>query len=94
MPGRVELLESILEFFDMNYELFCKNLNLEFMKAEYEEYLANRNNRVKVFEPAGEYEGQALGINGQGELLVKTHDGNITEVYAGEVSVRGIYGYV
>ena len=45
-------------------------------------------------EPAGEYEGQALGINGQGELLVKIHDGSIKEVYAGEVSVRGIYGYV
>jgi len=94
MPDRMELLESILEFFDSNYELFCKNLNLEFMRADYERYLANKDNRVRVLEPAGEYEGQALGINGQGELLVRTHDDSIKAVYAGEVSVRGIYGYV
>lgn len=29
-----------------------------------------------------------------GELLVEKEDGTITEVYAGEVSVRGLYGYV
>ena len=30
----------------------------------------------------------------QGELLVERPDGTVEEVYAGEVSVRGIYGYV
>ncbi|MBO5657518.1 MAG: biotin--[acetyl-CoA-carboxylase] ligase, partial [Agathobacter sp.] len=58
IPDRMELLETVLEFFDSNYELFCKNLNLEFMKSGYEGYLANMNNRVKVLEPAGDYEGQ------------------------------------
>ena len=38
--------------------------------------------------------GTALGINKSGELLVKKEDGSVAEVYAGEVSVRGIYGYV
>ena len=90
----MELLKSVLEFFDANYEMFCRNLNLEFMKVDYEASLANMNNRVKVLEPTGEYEGEALGINEQGELLVQISDGNIKEVYAGEVSVRGIYGYV
>ena len=34
------------------------------------------------------------GINDQGELIVERQDGTVEEVYAGEVSVRGIYGYV
>ncbi len=94
IPERIELLETILDFFDSNYKLFCKNLNLEFMKADYERCLANMNNRVKVLESTGEYEGEALGINERGELLVMTHGGSVKEIYAGEVSVRGIYGYV
>ena len=45
-------------------------------------------------DPKGEYRGIASGINDQGELLVERQDGTVEEVYAGEVSVRGIYGYV
>ena len=47
-----------------------------------------------MLEPKGEFEGTALGINDFGELLVKTRDKEVVTVYAGEVSVRGIYGYV
>ena len=36
----------------------------------------------------------ALGINKLGELLVQKQDGSMENIYAGEVSVRGIYGYV
>lgn len=49
---------------------------------------------VCVLDPKGEYRGIARGINDQGELLVERPDGTVEEVYAGEVSVRGIYGYV
>ena len=43
---------------------------------------------------AGEYTGTALGINHRGELLVETETGEVRNVLSGEVSVRGIYGYV
>ncbi|MDE5891489.1 MAG: biotin--[acetyl-CoA-carboxylase] ligase, partial [Acetatifactor sp.] len=38
--------------------------------------------------------GTARGINARGELLVEDDEGRENAVYAGEVSVRGIYGYV
>ena len=38
-------------------------------------------------------ERKALGITARGELLVETEEG-IRTVDSGEVSVRGIYGYV
>ena len=49
---------------------------------------------VRVLEPENEYTGLALGINNRGELLVRREDGHVEEIYAGEVSVRGVYGYV
>ena len=54
----------------------------------------NREKKVRVLDPKGEYEGIARSINEKGELLVEKEDGEIVAVYAGEVSVRGIYGYV
>lgn len=33
-------------------------------------------------------------INETGELLVRKEDGEEETVFAGEVSVRGIYGYI
>ena len=48
-----------------------------------------------MLDPKGAYEGTARGINENGELLVeRKSDGELVQVYAGEVSVRGIYGYV
>ena len=48
----------------------------------------------RVLDPAGAYEAHAKGINDTGELIVVLPDGTEREIYAGEVSVRGIYGYV
>lgn len=45
-------------------------------------------------EPGHEYEAFAMGINETGELIVKTADGQEKNIFAGEVSVRGVYGYV
>lgn len=94
VPDKSELLNAILDSFEENYELFLQSLSLDFLKECYEAHLVNKNKEVRVLEPAGEYEGMALGINEQGELLVQTADGSIKAIYAGEVSVRGIYGYV
>ena len=47
-----------------------------------------------VLDPKGQYEGTALGIDNEGSLLVKKKDGTVASVISGEVSVRGIYGYV
>ena len=43
---------------------------------------------------AEEFRGTALGIDKEGELLVRREDGSVEKVFAGEVSVRGVYGYV
>ncbi|HBH70301.1 MAG TPA: biotin--[acetyl-CoA-carboxylase] ligase, partial [Lachnospiraceae bacterium] len=56
--------------------------------------LVNAGRRVRVLDPKGEYEGTALGISDTGELLVRTADDKIIPVSSGEISVRGVMGYV
>ena len=64
------------------------------MRESYNEMVVNRNREVLVLAPGNEYQAIAHGINDTGELLVEKNDGSEAIVYAGEVSVRGIYGYV
>ena len=91
---RAELLQKVLERFEINYEIYERDLNLRNMMETYNGYLVNKDRQVRVLDPKGEFEGIARGINAGGELLVERPDGKTVEIYAGEVSVRGIYGYV
>ena len=61
---------------------------------EYNKILVNKGALVKVLDPKGEFSGIAGGIGADGRLIVFKENGQIEAVYAGEVSVRGMYGYV
>ncbi len=89
-----KLLQRILYCFEKEYERFEKVQNLAPMQEEYNRLLINLDRQVRVLDPKGEYEGIARGITRTGELLVETAEGHCRKVYAGEVSVRGLYGYV
>lgn len=92
--SRAALIESVMRHFENNYDCFIGSLDLSELKEAYEARLANKDKLVRVLDPKGEYEGIARGIRCTGELIVELPDGIVREVYAGEVSVRGYYGYV
>ena len=50
--------------------------------------------KVKIIRGDEEKKGKVLDIDEEGELVVSYEDGRIENVLSGEVSVRGIYGYV
>ena len=91
---RADLICRVMERFEENYRTFCQKQNMSDLLSAYHELLVNKDAEVRVLDPQGEYQGIARGINRQGELLVEKQDGTTEAVYAGEVSVRGIYGYV
>ncbi|MDE7198278.1 MAG: biotin--[acetyl-CoA-carboxylase] ligase, partial [Lachnospiraceae bacterium] len=91
--ARAVLLERILTRFEENYEAFERTLTLSELKERYESRLIGRDAGVRVLDPAGEYTGISRGINETGELIVEKDNGETVFVYAGEVSVRGLYGY-
>ncbi len=93
--NREEVTAAVIREFDRCYRIFLEDGDLSGLKEDYEKILANTGKRVRVLDPAAPFTGRALGINRCGELLVLRDDtGFVEAVYAGEVSVRGIYGYV
>ena len=91
---RETLLELILQAFEEYYEIFLRTRDLSGLMEEYNGRLVSLDKEVKVLDPKGEFTGVSKGINGKGELLVELPSGEVTAIYAGEVSVRGLYGYV
>ena len=92
--SRVDLIEHICELFEEYFEKFMETKDLSCIMEEYNQCLISRGRKIRVLDPKEEFNGEALGINAVGELLVKKEDDCVVNVYAGEVSVRGIYGYV
>ena len=90
---RAPLVASILKAWEGFYETYKKTLDLSLLKEEYNSHLVNIGREVKVLAPKGDYLGISHGITDTGELIVETN-GEMREVMSGEVSVRGIYGYV
>lgn len=90
---RACLIEAVLEQFELYYEkCFCRG-DLSDLLDEYNACLANAGRQVRVLDQKEPFTGLARGINVKGELLVETKEGT-RAVSSGEVSVRGIYGYV
>lgn len=91
---RAELIGCVCKWFETYFKIFMESKDLARCLEEYNQRLISAGRRVKVLDPKEEFTGEALGINDRGELLVKKESGEVVNVYAGEVSVRGIYGYV
>lgn len=91
---RSRLVAAIMKAFEKYYGEFIRCGDLSGLADVYNSYIVNRGKGIRVLDPDGEYTGQSLGIDEKGELLVKMESGEIRKVISGEVSVRGIYGYV
>ena len=93
--NRAELAAAVWRHFEEVYEVFLKAQSLEPLKERYEKGLVNRGRKVRVLDPVEPFEGTAMGITSTGELIVRTEDGSADRVVGtGEVSVRGVMGYV
>ena len=91
---RTGIVQKVMEFFEKDYETFLQKGDMSGIMDEYNRLLVNRDRQVKVLDPKDTFEGTARGIDKKGDLLVERENGSVEAVYAGEVSVRGLYGYV
>lgn len=90
---RAKIIARVMFFFEQYYECFVRTYDMSALRGQYEAHLAGVGRQVRVLDPKGEYTGVSRGITDGGELIVEKEDGTRCEVYAGEVSVRGLYGY-
>ena len=90
---RAQIIAETMSYFEQYYDTFLRTQDLSALVREYDELLVNRNKSVRVLDPKEPFDGKAMGITPKGELIVDTWESRKL-VSSGEVSVRGIYGYV
>ena len=91
--SRAKVAAAVTDAFEGYYEVFCRTNDMSELCHIYNEDCVNVDAAVRVLDPKGEYEARAYGIDEKGRLKIIRDDGTESVVYAGEVSVRGIYGY-
>lgn len=90
---RAKLVVSILYHLEQLYDTFITTKNMNVLKKEYESYLANYEQEVKVIGGNVSLQGICKGITETGDLVIEDVSGNRTTICSGEVSIRGMYGY-
>lgn len=90
---RAELLRDFLGRFEEQMDRLEAG-GFAAIRPMYEELSATIGQAVQVIAPAESYTGTARGVDETGALLVERLDGTIERVLCGDVSVRGLMGYV
>lgn len=91
---RSRLLASILNYFEKLYISFNSNDDIsETIRISREESILI-GKEVRVINSGNERIANVLDIDDEGQLIVQYKNGEIEKVFSGEVSIRGIDGYV
>ena len=96
--SRKKLVVRILENLESLYKNLYKKEFYDNAKAdlinEYKKYSVTLGNRVKAIYQNKTIEGYAEDITENGELIIRSDNGEQHTILSGEVSVRGLYGYI
>lgn len=87
------LIASICNHFEPLYSDFLRNGFSDTHVNQYTSLCANIGREIVATTPSHTVTGEATGITNAGELIVRTDEGDIT-IHSGEVSVRGLLGYI
>lgn len=91
---RSNVIVRFIKHFSEMYTKFIETCDLSAFIDDYNALLINCGRQVQINENKNSYTALAQGIDKFGRLIVEKEDGQKTEIMAGEVSVRGLYGYV
>ena len=89
---RTKVAASLIEAFSaMSQQLLAEK---ETMLRRYRQHCITIGREVKLVSADHVRYGTAVNIDDNGALLIAFPDGSICPVNAGEVSIRGMYGYI
>lgn len=91
---RKKLVAEILNNFEELYNELVKSNTINKSLKICREYSAVIGREIKIISRSEEFVGKAIGLTEEGELLIKDIEGNVKKIISGEVSVRGMDGYV
>lgn len=92
--SREEVASRVLAWFERYYENWAKT-GLDAVMGDYCARCVTLSGRIKAEEQTEVvYEGAGVGLCEDGALIMRLDDGTEKILHAGDVSVRGIMGYV
>lgn len=91
---RALILAAVMKAFHSNYRKFCEAGDMSTLVSDYDFLLVDKDEKVRIEDPRVPYVAVSRGIDEYGRLNVEREDGTKEKIATGEVSVRGIYGYV
>jgi BirA family biotin operon repressor/biotin-[acetyl-CoA-carboxylase] ligase len=91
---RCRLMAAILDELEELYQEYEKTIDFAGIIQEFKENCITLGRHVRVVSVAGEWEGKAIDLTDDCELVVELADGTRRAVMSGDVSVRGIAGYM
>lgn len=94
LVSRKEIVRKILENIENYYLEFIQSMDFSDILEEWKGLSCNLGKEVRAIVKGREIIGQAIDINKDGSLILKTKDGEAVEIIYGDVKVRGIDDYV
>lgn len=91
--SREEIIIKVIEEMNTYYPKYIKDGFSPFIE-EYESLCLNIGKEVRLVDGNTERTGFCEAVTNTGELVIKDKSGERYSVSAGEVSVRGLYGYL
>ena len=92
--ARKKIVAGILNNFENLYKEFIKYGTIKDAVAICRDNSVLLGKEVRIINGSVEKKARAVDIDDDGQLVIITEDGSTETVFSGEVSVRGLYGYV
>lgn len=92
--SRVEIVKEILCQFEKLYLDYIENNDKKEVLDICREYSAVIDKEIYIIKNNEKELVNCIGMNEEGNLIIKNKDGKLEEIMSGEVSIRGVKGYV
>ncbi|MCH4200608.1 MAG: biotin--[acetyl-CoA-carboxylase] ligase [Clostridium tyrobutyricum] len=92
--NRKIFLGTLINEFEKLYDEFQENFTVTKSIEICKKYSAVIGNDIKILHSGKEFYAKAIDIEENGELVVQYKDGSIEKLISGEISIRGLNGYI
>lgn len=91
---RKDIVAQVLKFFEEYYKKYIQEESLKGILEQYKDLCITLKNEVSIISKDKSYQAIPVDIDETGALIVDRKDGTRELIAYGEVSVRGVYGYI
>lgn len=92
--NRKELVGNILNEFEKLYDIYKNNGHIKESIEINRQNLVFLNEKIKIIKKGNEEIALAKDLDDNGMLVVEHEDESIEKIFSGEISIRGLNGYI